>query len=580
MSTIFLAIACAREKRTKLFDAIEPLVPILPERCDEATSIHGKIELRAWTVNASLARGSRFHKDQKTGAVSCFDGWILEDEVESVSLGEALSRRFVRMRFPDGTRQLDGNWAALHLGADGKLWAATDRMNTHQLYYGERGGVVAVSNRATLVCAALHDGKLPTPESTYFAWWMSANMSHVLQDDLPWPGVAALDPRKLLVVEGNTSRQVERSEVYPHVSWDEARGAFAKRCAWFNRLPGIDGQLALTGGKDSRAVLAGLIMADAIDDRLARAYLMSTPGNPDAAVAQRLANHYDIPFENDGIEIALEGHLFDRMQKHLWRTEGLLHSWDIKWMSPPSDRVTLNGHFGESYRSHFERNLVRPWNVAARRFTHDRFIDQHDLLTPSMRVMVRGRMGHWLEKVRGEGVKAIELRDTWHRQCRMWKWASLIQLGDGLGGMVSNPLASGALLAGYKEQGLRSQQLEVTHFELIRGADDWLWRQPFANATWQKGLAPRMKRLPPAALTMDLWPQHSRQHEDWRRHKEDAVSLLREGDGVDHFYDVFEREGVERLLSRYEASPDGFVLKALFGLIGARIAMRGIAPVR
>ena len=70
MSTIFLAIACAREKRTKLFDAIEPLVPILPERCDEATSIHGKIELRAWTVNASLARGSRFHKDQKTGAVS------------------------------------------------------------------------------------------------------------------------------------------------------------------------------------------------------------------------------------------------------------------------------------------------------------------------------------------------------------------------------------------------------------------------------------------------------------------------------------------------------------------------------
>ena len=89
-----------------------------------------------------------------------------------------------------------------------------------------------------------------------------------------------------------------------------------------------------------------------------------------------------------------------------------------------------------------------------------------------------------------------------------------------------------------------------------------------------------MKRLPPAALTMDLWPQHSRQHEDWRRHKEDAVSLLREGDGVDHFYDVFEREGVERLLSRYEASPDGFVLKALFGLIGARLAMRGIAPVR
>ena len=91
-------------------------------------------------------------------------------------------------------------------------------------------------------------------------------------------------------------------------------------------------------------------------------------------------------------------------------------------------------------------------------------------------------------------------------------------------------------------------------------------------------LAAKMKRLPPAPLTIDTWPAHSRQHEDWRRHKEDAVSLLREGDGVDHFYDVFEREGVERLLARYEESPDGGVLKVLFGLLGARLAMRRIAP--
>ena len=47
---------------------------------------------------------------------------------------------------------------------------------------------------------------------------------------------------------------------------------------------------------------------------------------------------------------------------------------------------------------------------------------------------------------------------------------------------------------------------------------------------------------------------------------------------MDHFYDVFERQGVERLLARYEESPDGFVLKALFGLVGARLAMRGIEP--
>ena len=578
MSTIFLAIDCEQGKRARIFEKITPLVPITPEQRDHSTSLDGRLEIRAWSTNLAFARGGRFYKDSEPGATTCFDGWVVEDEPESVSAGEVLSKRFVRMRFPDGTRQLDGNWVAAHLGADGRLWAATDRLNTHQLYFGERAGVIAISNRASLVCAALHGGELPAIESSFYAWWASANMCHLLPEDLPWPGVSALDPRKLLVVEHSALRQVERSEVYPHVSWDEARDRFAKRCAWFKRLPGLGGQLALTGGKDSRAVLAGLIMADAIDDRLERVFLMSTRGNPDAAIAQRLASHYGIPFENDGIEASMQGHLLDRIQKHLWRTDGLLHSWDIKWVDPSSSRVTLNGHFGESYRSHFERNLVRPWNVAARRFTHDRFVDPRKVLTTSMQVMIRGRMQRWLDRTREEGVKAIELRDTWHRQCRMWKWASMIQLGDGLGGMVINPLASGALLAGYREQGLRSQQLELTHFELIRGADDWLWRQPFANATWSRGLAAKMKRLPPAPLTIDTWPAHSRQHEDWRRHKEDAVSLLREGDGVDHFYDVFEREGVERLLARYEESPDGGVLKVLFGLLGARLAMRRIAP--
>lgn len=221
----------------------------------------------------------------------------------------------------------------------------------------------------------------------------------------------------------------------------------------------------MTGGKDSRAVLAGLVGASAADS--VHATIMARPDHPDATVAARLTRHYGIPFENRGIEYLLEGTLLERIARHLWRTEGLLHAWDLKPFAPRDGEVILTGQVGESYRGHFTRNLLRPWRCVRRGYTDESFVDQHDLLRPVARAFVHGRLTTWFDAARADGMRQSDVRDRWHRECRMWQWASNILRGDALGGMACAPLASGRLLAMYQRKlSLRDRIHKRIHFEL------------------------------------------------------------------------------------------------------------------
>lgn len=536
--------------------------------------------LDVWSWARSAARGA--YVDEADEALTCFDGWIVEDEPQGMSCAAALGAMFHRSSFPDVIRGLDGNWAAMRVGGDGKVWAAVDRFGTDHIYYGQRAGVIAVSNRAILVAIALAKGSLPSPRPEFFAWWLSSSMSNIQASETPWEDVKGLSPREYLCVDRGSIRTITRSEPFAYRSWEECVTEFRARSAYVRRMAfaadDLPIKLALTGGKDSRAVLSGLLMSGAVRD-VDAAFIRTRAGHPDAYVAEALARRYGLEFENDGVELLIEEDLFDRVRRHLVNTECVLHAWDLKaWVSPPC--ITLNGHFGETYRSHFVRSLLRPWSIAAQMFTNRSFVDQHDLLDPSMVAYITGQTRAWLDEVNARHVPVVALRDTWHREARMWQWAANIHRGDQINGPVVNLLPSARLLAKYKQLSLLHQRSERVHFELIRAADDELWQVPFANATWQPSLIPQMRRKPPAAHVGRSWPEMSRQLTDYRNNERAIRGYLLES-GQDAFFDVFRREGVESLIRRFDASPDDFKLKAIFGLLGARVAMReGIAALR
>lgn len=536
--------------------------------------------LDVWSWAHGVARGA--FVDDSDGALTCYDGWFVEEEPQHVSCAAALGAMIQRSSFPDVIRELEGNWAALRVGADGKLWAAVDRFGTDHIYFGQRGGVIAVSNRALLVAIALARGSMPTPRPESFAWWLSSSMSNIQASETPWEDVLGLGPREYLCVDRGELRTITRSEPFAYRSWGECVGAFRDRSAYVRRMAfaagGMPVKLALTGGKDSRAVLAGLLMSGAVRD-VDAAFIRTRAGHPDAHVAEELARRYELVFENEGVEALIEEDLFVRLRRHLVNTECVLHSWDLKaWVSAPC--ITLNGHFGETYRSHFVRSLLRPWSIAAQMFTTRSFVDQHDLLDPAMVAYITGQTRAWLDEVDARHVPVVALRDTWHREARMWQWAANIHRGDQINGPVVNLLPSPRLLARYKQLPLLHQSSERIHFELIRAADDELWQVPFANATWQPSLIPQMRRKPPAAHVGKTWPEMSRQLTDYRNNERAIRGYLLEP-GQDPFFDIFRREGVESLIRRFDASPDDFKLKAIFGLLGARVAMReGVTALR
>jgi hypothetical protein len=62
------------------------------------------------------------------------------------------------------------------------------------------------------------------------------------------------------------------------------------------RLPNVPFRFSLTGGRDSRLILAALVAAKCFD-KLRGCYLIAAPDHPDVIVGRMLAEHYGIPFE-------------------------------------------------------------------------------------------------------------------------------------------------------------------------------------------------------------------------------------------------------------------------------------------
>lgn len=115
----------------------------------------------------------------------------------------------------------------------------------------------------------------------------------------------------------------------------------------------------------------------------------------------------------------------------------------------------------------------------------------------------------------------------------------------------------------------------IAHFELIRRADDWLWRQPFAGASWSKLVVPHqpasMKPVTgaPAALSSQL--------QDWRANSALIQEYLLDEDRRSDFSQIVDRAVLTKQLNSLKETPKTTELKAIFGLLGIKQALS--API-
>ncbi len=301
MSCAFLFISAPSLDATEL-DALAtasarwlPFVPSHQTRHDAPAGA----SLHTWTA---LPEGARGAWDARRGDLAvCYSGWFVEDPSVPLedSVASGLLDRVTSDSVGDFVQHADGNFSVLaaDLGDRPRAAASTDFIGAEHLYYGERDGVAVISNRSMLVACALHGGELPDPRPEYFRWMLNS-IACPFGAETPWPHVSILDLYSVVRAEAGRVRLEPRPEATDgaDASWDELYDELCARVGQMARLPDVPFQAALTGGKDSRVILAALL-SSGVASSLERFYIATVEGHPDAVVAQNLAAHYGLKFE-------------------------------------------------------------------------------------------------------------------------------------------------------------------------------------------------------------------------------------------------------------------------------------------
>ena len=550
----------------------------LPTQVDDSMAWRapgGSTLLRAWSCAAALSRGGWWATTAREAVA--YDGWFTESEGVplSESVAEGLLSTLQHASLPqlvDG--QLDGCFSAVHVREDGDADVVQDVLGAAHVYYGERDGLIAVSNRSVLVALALYRGQLPAPSHASLGWLLT-NLGAPFRGVSLWDEITCLPlEARLSLRAGVLTQHDEPQDAHAQRrSWDEHYEALCRRAAQIKRLPDASCRMGLTGGKDSRLVLAGLIGAGALE-RVDHAYLRALPEHPDVKVARQLAERYGLRFELLAPPSLSDEPLLERLDRHLFLTEGLVNAWDLKAERSREPQINLHGNFGEVFRGKLKPYFALGWPVVWAKYTHAKFLNPFGLLKPHLVAQYRGRYVEWMRQQRAHRISALQVNERLHREVRMHRWVGDTMQADSLICLGANIIPGRALYQHYLSLPPHERKGERVHFELTRRADDWLWRQPFANDQWKPWITrERPDPIPGSAYAL------SSQLQIWRR----EGAALRDwmlSPGCPALHELLEPQAVQRFVSGLDLQdPPNLHLKTMFILMGIRrLLERGITP--
>lgn len=308
------------------------------------------------------------------GWLAALGTWFHDSGLASGQEAELLEL-IARRGFARVAAELDGSWALVR-GRDGRIDVATDRVGECRVYVVRSGDTWLLSGSSLLLGALTGAAVDPTGCQEFLCTGV------IYEDRSLFSGV-----ERLLGGRCTTFTPAERRELpiwapptrLPQLGLDEAatalfeglRGAADRIARRFDRVA-----CDLTGGYDSRAVLAGFLAAGHRVDTTVR----GDAGDADVTIAGRIARQQGLalhryPARIDGAA--------DHLDEALRLTDGeyeigeyaaiaLLHE-DLS----QHHEISVNGSFGEMSRGYwFEllgRDAARPGRLDARRIARARY---------------------------------------------------------------------------------------------------------------------------------------------------------------------------------------------------------------
>ena len=497
MTTAFLAIA-GPDLPDDLSSTLARNLPFEPDR-----TAHRRFDWGlafAATNSEHLVDLLRIDDGGDSGAnrLSAFDGWALDRRDGKSIDASTLNSDRPAEKLTDLWRRCDGEWCAL-VADDSGLSAISSPIGTHHLYVSHHGSskTTIVASRARLIWAARAKLGLPNRRDDAVLTRLLSLGYPFATYDTAVEDIRLLPSTSLLTVDisrGNkpTEHPLERLYYLPDENkkpdWEELTAVIERNLSWLSHVQ-KPGRAALTGGKDSRLVMAAL-EGSPFADRVDYYYLRAPREHADAIAAAAVADAAGLNFKR--LDRPPPDNLSDALKIHIGATEGLLNAWDLKYETHDEPFLGIHGLLGGIYRRRKIVDADDPTEVA-RRFLPSK-LNWTGILNDSALEAQRADIAGWFGQLFDLGLSPSAAADAWHLTWRLPRWMGQAKLHDGLAGIHFNPLYSLQLIHAFHNLARADQRDQRLHFELMARFAPELAALPFANANWSAQMIARSTR--------------------------------------------------------------------------------------
>ena len=415
--------------------------------------------------------------------------------------------------------EVRGEYAVARLLPDGSLIAFTDRTGVHQLFHRPDRPHMIASRAAFL--ALLADDWTPDAEA---GLWL-ATIGYRAGRASGWRGVRQLGQDEIVRDSAVVQLPSRALALVPERGMSEpllADGiAQAKKAIQLAAGSGAV-ELPVTGGKDSRAVLA-LCLAAGLRDRLTLV-TRGLPDHPDVVAARLIADtigrphRLDPPRADPAGDDAIEGFVA-ALETHVYQTDGGIGGWDLLVGDEPGTVTMLSGHLGEVLKGVAKQPLADGDPIAM--VAAQAPFDPMGLLLPAAHVRLATALAAEVGEMQVTGAQTGDLADLFYWRNRVPNWLGGIRGVRAHEAQPIMPLGAPALLDLAFRLTPAERASGLIHFRIVQDCAPHLLALPFAHQQWSQALpgapnvAPRV--APPDLPLFGNW--------QWRINRSPALRL-------------------------------------------------------
>lgn len=425
-----------------------------------------------------------------------------------------LAERVTAEVVDDLASRLDGVFALVVARADGRAAITTDPLGLRPLYRASNRDVTVWSDRAALA-ARLVTPPGGTPPRDVAGAVLLAHATYLQRQATTWTGVEVLSPATVVHLTPD-GRSTERCwSPRPWIDDDLASldaGELVERAVGRLRdlvraqatAPASAHVLELTGGRDSRAILA-LLLAEG----LAQDFIHITWGSADLAdvrVAGELADRY-------GLDLRAEGHRRSRpardpgyrpslpsrealpplsydesIRRHVWRTSGAVSVAELTRADRRTSGISaMTGVGGEALRTNYPSTTGMSHRALAAYVRRGGF--HHDgagLLRRDTRRRLDDAVVADLDDLRQPGTTTEDVVDAFYLTARLRRWFGPMNEVETRHRVL--PLYGLVPLRVAFALGSEARRRELLPFEVMRRSDPELPKVDFASGGWPAAL--------------------------------------------------------------------------------------------